>query len=291
MIGSCFTDNVGERLARRHFDVDVNPFSTLFNPLSIASAINDALDGRRFDESDLTSRDGRYATFDRHSEFSDFDREALVGRLNVSTAAAAESLGRCDVLILTFGSAIAFRHVATGHVVANCHKADASLFDRERVTIEASVEAIGGVISRLKTMRPSMITILTVSPVRHSGYGLVEDRLSKSRLALACDRLTSELADTIYFPAYEIVVDDLRDYRFYADDLTHPSTAAVDYVYEIFSESFMTRETRALGEKWRKLALRAGHRHHPMDPSREQFERETELLAAALAASTKSSKR
>lgn len=283
MAGSCFTDEIGRQLSYRIFDVAVNPFGTLYNPESIALAMEEAIDGKIYRQSDLIVNEGRYHSFSRHSDFSGYDPVAVVKHLNESLSETAMQLSLSKVIILTFGSSLAFRHKASGLIVANCHKIPASEFTLEELSVDDIALRWKSLIARLCKINPDLKVILTVSPVRHAGYGLIADRLSKSRLLLACSQLASDLGNVMYFPSYEIMVDDLRDYRFYAGDLVHPSAMAVEYIYEIFSLSFMDEATRITASRWKKLTDRAFHRFPPGSPHAAGFQDETMRLARQLA--------
>ena len=247
------------RLHRHLYEVAVNPTGTLFNPLSIADAIDDALDGRGFTHDELFETDGTWRTLRRHSRFALPDRDATLAMLNDSLDITRRRLLSADMLIVTFGSAIVHRHLPSGKIAANCHKLPASLFSVEPLSVNDITGRWRPLLDTLLSQRPGLEVFFTVSPVRHAGYGLTRDRLSKSTLIVAVNELLSERVH--YFPSYEIVVDDLRDYRWYADDMVHPSAPAVDYVYDIFRQTVMTPETIALADRWKKLTRRLDHRH------------------------------
>lgn len=277
MLGSCFTDEIGNMLRNGLFDVSVNPFGALFNPCSIAQTIDDALDDSEFTPSDLFILDQRHCTFRCHSRLALPDKEATLRLLNATNRSVAQSLSTAGTLIVTFGSAIAFRHIESGKIVANCHKQPSSLFTREEIPISSITDRWSRLIDRIHSLNPCIQVIMTVSPVRHIGYGAVADRRSKSRLAVACDELYRSCKNVTYFPSYEIMVDDLRDYRFYASDMVHPSETAVSYIYDLFSRSFMTDATRSLAERCMKVTRRLNHRN-PTD----DFVKATEAAARML---------
>lgn len=283
MVGSCFTDEVGQRLRSDMFQVEVNPFGTLYNPESMASEIEAALDGRTFVEADIFEENGLYRTFRRHSSFSQPDSAAMVATLNADIERIGRELLDADLLIATFGSSIAFRHIPTGKIVANCHKQPSNLFEREIIPLDVMTERWEALLRMLSEVNPKLRVILTISPVRHSGYGLALDRLSKSMLCVMCHELIDRLEgaiDIVYFPSYEILVDDLRDYRFYADDLAHPSKMAVDYVYDMFRESFMHGAVILRCKQWEKITRRLKHRLSQPNP---EFQAQTLTLAEKLA--------
>lgn len=280
MIGSCFTDEIGRRLQNQLFDVSVNPSGILFNPESIADTIADALDEKRFTADELFEVDGTWRTLRRHSRFSLPDRDATLELLNSSIDTTRSRLLSADLLIVTLGSAIVHRHIPSGKVAANCHKQPSQLFSVEKLRADDIVARWKSLLSVLLKLNPGLKVIFTVSPVRHIGYGLQRDRLSKSTLIVAVNELLGERVN--YFPSYEIIVDDLRDYRWYAEDMVHPSSQAVDYVYDIFRSATMTPQTIATAEKWGKLTRRMAHRH--TSPQAElRFRDETAAMAKELA--------
>lgn len=293
MVGSCFTDEIGARLQNGMFDVNINPFGTLYNPESIAAEIEAALDNRGFTASDLFYEEPFFRTFRRHSGFSATDPQAMLASLNGTMSDTRRWLADANLLIITFGSAIAFRHIGSGDIVANCHKQPGSMFIREFLPSESIVTRWNKLILRLKEFNPALRLIFTVSPVRHSGYGLAQDRLSKSALTIACGHLTASehrqfgsqypsIADCVYFPSYEIMVDDLRDYRFYREDMSHPTDLAVSYIYDVFCRSFMNQETIAYAAEWERLTRRLNHRFADTD-AKTEFINQTLSLASALA--------
>ena len=261
MLGSCFTDNIGSRLKRAIFDCDCNPCGTLYNPASIASALLDILYERPYTASDLFEHDGLWHSFNHHSKFSGTDKEQTLRHINDSLRSAISSLGRASVLIVTFGTAWIYRLKEGNQVVANCHKMPQSMFNREMLSSTQVYGLWNKMLRELSARFPDMKVMFTVSPIRHLADGAHANQLSKATLLTAVDRLVSEFPQqTIYFPAYEIMLDDLRDYRFYAADMVHPSEVAVDYIYDIFRQSFMTDDTVATSKICESLTRRLNHR-------------------------------
>lgn len=261
MLGSCFTDNIGSRLKRAIFDCDCNPCGTLYNPASIASALLDILYERPYTASDLFEHDGLWHSFNHHSKFSGTDKEQTLRHINDSLRSAISSLGRASVLVVTFGTAWIYRLKEGNQVVANCHKMPQSMFSREMLSSTQVYGLWKKMLRELSARFPDMKVMFTVSPIRHLADGAHANQLSKATLLTAVDRLVSEFPQqTIYFPAYEIMLDDLRDYRFYAADMIHPSEVAVDYIYDIFRQSFMTDNTVATSKICESLTRRLNHR-------------------------------
>ena len=258
-LGSCFAESISERLQRAKFSVTTNPFGVLFNPLSIASAIERLSDTRAFAVCDI--REGRegFFSFDAHSSLDGKTHTEIFANLNQAVAQGSKALHDAEWVILTFGTAWVYER--EGRVVANCHKQPASEFERRRLSVAEIVE-------RYKTLFEGVLrdkrVILTVSPVRHLGDGLQENSLSKAILRLAVEELVAKYENAHYFPSYEILIDDLRDYRYYAEDLAHPSKMAVEYVWERFCEYALTDKARELLPKIEQIVMAAEHR--PFNP-------------------------
>lgn len=251
MLGSCFTDNIGSRLAADGFDVAVNPMGSLYNPATIARVLSRALDRRAYDIADLYEYQGIWHCLDFASRRQDTSPERLLNELNADFASLSETLTRAHTWIITLGTAWVFRHIPTASVAGNCHKLPMEQFVRTRLEIDEIADMWNEFII------PGRRIIFTVSPVRHLADGLTGNAVSKSILRLAVDRLSRRCE---YFPSYEIQLDELRDYRFYAADMKHPSDVAVDYIYSRFAETYFSRETRLRALEARRDYLRSQHR-------------------------------
>ena len=261
-LGSCFAENISERLKRAKFSISTNPFGVLFNPFSIANALERLADARTFAVCDITAGKESFFSFDAHSSLDGKSHTEAFGNLNKAVAQGAKSLADADWVILTFGTAWVYEK--EGRVVANCHKQPASHFVRRRLSVTEIVERY----SRLfEDVLHDKKVVLTVSPVRHIGDGLQENSVSKATLRLAVEELVSKYENACYFPSYEILIDDLRDYRYYADDLAHPSKMAVDYVWERFCEAVLAEETKAKMSLVEQIVAAAEHR--PFNPESE----------------------
>lgn len=264
VLGSCFADNIGEKLRQHGFSVCVNPFGTLYNPVSVCSALERLSSGRPFTEGEcvaLGAGDGRVGSFSHHTSFARETADAFLAAANASLSEASAFWQDCTKVIVTLGTAWCFRHTATGRVVANCLKRPAAEFARERLDVAAAA----GLLRAAVAAAPDKDFIFTVSPIRHLKDTAHGNQLSKSILLLAIDSVASDpelTGRTGYFPAYEIVMDELRDYRWYAEDLLHPSAVTVNYLWERFMDAVL-----APGEK--ETLLEAGERfrksqHRPM---------------------------
>lgn len=284
MLGSCFAANIGARLQRELFDVCVNPFGTLYNPASIDAAVQRLVSGAPFTDNDITERNGICHCWHCHSSLSSsLGAETLLRELNSKLEAAAKFAVRSQVAVLTFGFNKVYRLSSNGMIVANCHKFPASTFVEENLGLDTCTEYISSTVGALRRLNPDMKIILTVSPVRYTGYGLHASAVGKATLLLACDSIARSGEGIIYFPSYEALNDDLRDYRFYAADMKHPSDVAVDYIYDIFAESFFDDRTVAIANKAARLSARLAHR--PLctdDEALSSFRRSTLGLADEL---------
>ncbi|MFN8302711.1 MAG: GSCFA domain-containing protein [Saprospiraceae bacterium] len=284
LLGSCFTENMGARLAALKFYASINPFGIVYNPLSISRCLERLLDGDQpFSAAELAQHAGLWHGWEHHGSLSDPDQGRLIERLNTLYFGAVDFLRGADRLIVTPGTADVFFLQAEGRPVANCHKAPAAIFRERRLGVEETVSALQAVFERLHRRLPDLRIILSVSPIRHLRKGPVANQRSKAALLLACAELCERLPYVQYFPAYELLLDDLRDYRFYERDLTHPSGLAQDYIWEKFTETYFSPATLQLADRLRQL--RAAVEHRPFRPDsaeHRQFARKQLELIASL---------
>lgn len=261
-LGSCFADEIGARLSTRLYNILVNPVGTLYNPASIKDAVERIAGshGNR-DNSLIQDSSGIWHSFDYHSRFSSVDRGKVLASIRNAEEMSNRQLKSPDpVVTLTFGSARAFKLKENGKIVANCHKFPGEWFETIDMSVGECKNLMDETVNILRDIAPSVKIIMTVSPIRHKAYGLHEDKLSKAKLLLAVDETVRNFSDTYYFPAYEIMMDDLRDYRFYDSDMTHPSTVAIDYIFECFSKMFIPQSEEKLDKKCISLIKRLLHR-------------------------------
>ncbi len=275
LIGSCFTENMGDRLRSGKFPVYINPFGIVYNPVSMTHCLNHLLlDNQQFEENNLFEHAGLWHSWEHHGHFSQPDRTAALAGINTALKTAAAHLKKANRLLLTLGTADVFTLRSTGEVVANNHKMPAALFAQRRLSVTEAAEGIIAILEKIKLKNPDLRVILTVSPVRHIRNGLVENQRSKATLLLACEQICEALPYSYYFPAYELLLDDLRDYRFYADDMLHPSEVAADYIWQYFGDTFFSEETRRLYARIEKIAAAMQHRpFHPDTPEHRAFAR------------------
>lgn len=269
ILGSCFSENIGRKMQRAFFDVGVNPFGVLYNPFSILNGINLLLDGACLQHDQLFHHASLWHSFSHDSSFSAPEADVALKKINSSLAEAAAFLRQADFLFITFGTAWVFELADTGTIVSNCHKLPGSFFRRRRLRVEEITAAYGQVIESLQQNFPNLHLVFTISPIRHLKDGARGNNVSKSVLSLAIEDLLSNFRNLHYFPAYEIVMDELRDYRFYASDMLHISDVAVDYIWKRFSETYFSSETRVLQKRLEKYS--ADLAHIPMHPDSSAY--------------------
>lgn len=259
LIGSCFAESIGQRMLRHHFNVLVNPNGIMFNPLSISQCIDNCIDNDERSHSGLLERNGLHFSFLHHSSISHPDKEFLRKELKENQQKAHEFLKQANILILTFGSAFVYYHKELKMPVANCHKLPASSFDKILLSVNEIVQEYSALIPKLQSFNPDLKLMFTVSPVKYLKDGLEENNLSKATLLLAVHELKKKFTAD-YFPSYELVIDDLRDYRFFKEDLAHPNETAIDYVWEKFSDTYFTVSTRDLNIELSSINTSENHK-------------------------------
>lgn len=282
-LGSCFVEHIGQRLERLKFEVLCNPSGILFNPVSVGEALVRLIEGRPYTSAELFEHQGLWHSFSHHGRFSHPDQQEALRQMNASLERAAEFFSNATRLVLTLGTAHVFVWRQTGQVVANCHKLPGHAFDRRRLSPRQVVEALAPALALAQAQRPGLQVIATVSPVRHLRDGLLENQRSKAALLLALDELCQSLGFVHYFPAYELLLDDLRDYRFYDADMAHPSSQAIDYIWRYFEGAFFDGKTAELCGQIGRLAAAAEHRPlHPGSAAHQAFARQQLLAIDAL---------
>jgi hypothetical protein len=262
LLGSCFATNVGQRLLSHRFPVLVNPFGVLFNPVSIKNAISYMVADKSFDTRYLVQSDGLWHSFMHHGSFSAADKQQCLANIEASSLEARRFLHSASHVVITLGTAQVWRHVGLDEIVSNCHKVPSREFNHYMLSVNDVVECVGGIVSLLRSVNHEMKIVFSVSPVRYLSKGMHANQLSKATLLLALDQVVRSFPGIVYFPSYEIVMDDLRDYRFYEEDLVHPSKLAVDYIWDVFAQTFFNDETLAINARVARLE-RALH-HRPM---------------------------
>jgi hypothetical protein len=271
--GSCFSENIGQKLLDLKFNVDMNPFGILYNPVSIANSLKILLEKRVFTENDLFNDQGVWSSFYHHSRFSDADRETALEKINGRIALSREFLLNADFLIITFGTSWVYELKKTGQIVSNCHKVPAVEFKRFRLGVYEITEAYHELLEELWRFNPNLKVVFTVSPIRHWKDGAVENQVSKATLLLAIDRLLNGYGDLNcrYFPSYELMMDELRDYRFYAEDMLHLSPVAIDYIFDRFSKVLISNDSLQVAKE--VVKIRKAVLHRPVNSASVEYER------------------
>ncbi|MEB2785206.1 GSCFA domain-containing protein [Algoriphagus persicinus] len=265
-LGSCFAQTIGQKMFDAKFDCLVNPFGTIFHPMILGDLLDHAIFQDKLEENGLIERDGMYFYLGAHSDLHGNSTEQLKKNYAFQLAEIKKYLETGTHLILTFGTSWIYETEDFGRV-ANCHKLPQKLFLKRLVPLEEMASHLGHVFGNISRTYPQLKIILTVSPVRHTKDGIPENQLSKSLLRVLCATLENRFSEVSYFPAYEIMMDELRDYRFYKADLIHPSEVAENYIWEKWIATHFTSETKAKVDQIQKIQLELSH--HPLNPKSE----------------------
>ena len=260
LIGSCFSENINHFLNDYKFKTYTNPNGILFNPISISDCLGTILNNTSVHENVILQREDVYLSYLHHSSINSSNKTLLLEKINTEIVKANTFLKECDFLIITFGSAYAYRHLQLNHTVANCHKQPASNFDKQLIPLNEIITNYSVVIKNLHNFNPKLKIIFSLSPVKYLKDGVIENNLSKSTLTIAIHEIIKQNSNCYYFPAFELVTDDLRDYRFYKEDLAHPNDLAINYIWEKFSTTFFNSITCKLNDHIKKLNQALNHR-------------------------------
>ena len=268
-IGSCFTENIGKKLTDLKFKTDINPFGILYNPISDFNALNFIIENKKFSEEDLFYFNERWNSYYHHGKFSSRDKITTLNNINDRISKASKNIQDTNYLFITFGTAWIYELIETDQIVSNCHKVPNKNFRKKILSVDEIYNVYKDIVDKIKLFNKDIKIIFTISPVRHLKDGFEENFLSKSVLRVAIDKILKNTNSTFYFPAYEIMADDLRDYRFYNDDMVHPSNEAVEYIFDIFKQSFFNKETISVINKVNKFLKAKEHR--PFNPMSNEF--------------------
>ncbi len=292
LIGSCFTENIGAKLRKHKFNVLENSHGILFNPVSVAEAVGDCINNKTYSNNDLFCLNESWHSWKHHSRFSGMSVEESLKKINDSIAETHQYLKEADYLMITLGSSWTYTltskaaNVQPGSVAANNHKAPSDWFEKKLLSAEETFSVLDAMVQNLQSpserhgragFNPKISIIFTISPVRHLREGVIENNRSKAVLIQAVHQLIEKYERAYYFPAYELVIDDLRDYRFYAEDLVHPNYAATEYVWEKFTAACMNEETRELMKHIAEINLAVSHK-----PFNSQSSQHKKFLAGYL---------
>lgn len=282
-MGSCFAESIGATMEKYKFNVLINPNGIIYNPSSISNSLRKYIANYKFDETDLFHANEVWNSWEHHSEYSFLEKEKTLTSINSAISEANKYLLKADWLFITFGSAYYYKRKDTEKLVANCHKQPQKEFTKHLLTVEEIVDDYTHLINDLKNINSKLKIVLTVSPVRYIRDGVVENSRSKARLLETVHQLSERNSNVYYFPAYEIVIDDLRDYRFFKEDLTHPNGIAINYIFEKWLETTFDKETELLFEKVKSIISDSNHRPlHPNTLSHNDFVTSYKLRAKQL---------
>ncbi|SNR62697.1 GSCFA family protein [Lutibacter agarilyticus] len=271
LFGSCFSENITKKLAYFKFNSASNPFGILFNPIVIEQLITNAINLKKYTKEDIFQLNERWHCFDAHSDISAVEKSELLQNLNTAITTTHKQLTKASHLIITLGTAWVYRFIETDRIVGNCHKIPQKKFLRELLSTEEIIASLDNITTLVKSINPSVTIIFTVSPVRHLKDGFVENAQSKAHLLAAIHQITNVKNQLYYFPSYEIMLDDLRDYRFYANDMVHPNETAIDYIWEQFKMVWIAEKSLLTMKE--VATVQKGLAHKPFNPASEQHKK------------------
>ncbi|TDO96538.1 GSCFA domain-containing protein [Flavobacterium sp. 245] len=270
--GSCFAENMAEKFDYFKFQNETNPFGIIFNPVSIEKVMERTVNENWFTEKDVFFHNERWHSFEVHSDLSNSDRQELLETLNKAISETNKQLKEATHIIITYGTSWVYRNLESDEIVANCHKVPQKQFEKELLPVNTIQKSIQNTIGLIQTLNPNINFIFTVSPVRHIKDGFIENQLSKSHLFTALHQTFGFRLSTFnYFPSYEIMMDELRDYRFYTEDMLHPNQIAIDYIWKLFSENYVTEESISIMQEVDEI--QKSLRHRSFNPESEQYQK------------------
>lgn len=268
LLGSCFTEHIGSKLQRLKFPTLINPMGILYNPFSIATCLQNSLEQKVYEKKDLLEHEGLFHSLDHHGRFSHHEAPHCLEKINEELQESRDLLPMASTLLITFGTAWVYEHKETKKVIANCHKLPEKMFTRRLLSLSEIVDRYTPLLKKLQALNPNLHIIYTVSPIRHWKDGAHGNQVSKSILHLAIEELLPLSPKSSYFPSYELILDELRDYRYFAEDMLHINEIGVSYVWKRFGETYFSPETIHIIENLSKIQARLAHRplHREEDP-------------------------
>jgi len=270
--GSCFAENMAEKFDYFKFQNETNPFGIIFNPVSIEKVIERTILEKEFTEKDVFFHNERWHSFEVHSDLSNSDRQELLETLNKAISETHKQLKEATHIIITYGTSWVYRNLERDEIVANCHKVPQKQFSKELLSVDVIQKSIQNTIDLIQTLNPNINFIFTISPVRHIKDGFAENQLSKSHLFTGLHSIFNFRLSTLnYFPSYEIMMDELRDYRFYTEDMLHPNQVAIDFIWQKFTENYMTPESISMMNEVSEI--QKSLRHRSFNPESEQHQK------------------
>ena len=271
LFGSCFSENISKKLSYFKFNTVSNPFGILFNPIAIERLITNAINLKQYADADVFKLNERWHCFDAHSDVSAIEKSKLLQNLNTQISTTHQQLSEASHIVITLGTAWVYRFIENDTIVGNCHKIPQKKFLKELLSVEEITASLENSITLIKSINPSVNIIFTVSPVRHLKDGFVENAQSKSHLLTAIHQIIDYKNQLYYFPSFEIMLDDLRDYRFYAKDMVHPNETAIDYIWEQFKIVWIDEKISSVMKEVE--AVQRGLAHRPFNPTSQQHQK------------------
>ena len=285
LVGSCFVENIGAKLTYYKFRTTINPFGILFHPEAIARFLELAVSSKQLFEADLEELQGRFVSFDAHSALSASSAAETTQLLNEALVETKHQLAEASHIVITLGTSWGYRHLEQDKIVANCHKIPQKAFQKELTSVDDIAVTTRRVLSAIAKVNSQAQVIFTVSPVRHTKDGFVENQRSKAHLLAGMHQALEVSQHSAYFPSYELMMDELRDYRFYDRDLIHPNALAVDYIWERFSSVYFSEETQKTMQKVQEVQQGLGHKaFNPDSEAHQKFLKNLEAKKRALQA-------
>lgn len=277
LLGSCFAENMGEKFDYFKFQTTINPFGIIFNPVSIEKLVKRAVNRISFTETDIFFHNDLWHSYDVHSECSQTDKEILLKQLNAAVEVMHRQIVEVSHIVITYGTSWVYRLKVTNEIVANCHKVPQSEFVKEILSPETITQSMLNTMDLIHQINPDCKFIFTVSPVRHTKDGFPENQRSKAHLITAIQTILNPKSSFLnYFPSYEIMMDELRDYRFYADDMLHPSQVAIDYIWIRFFENYVNTDCFVTMQE--VCNIQKGLAHRPFNPDSKRHQQFLETL-------------
>ena len=268
LLGSCFAENIAEKFSYYKFQNEVNPLGVLFHPIAILDLLTRAHENNPYSEKDIFFSNGCWQSFQSHSRLNSISQIEILDHLNKALKSTQDQLKNASHVILTFGTAWVYEHIQSKTIVANCHKQPQKEFEKSILSIDQLQETFNSIISILKSFNPKVTVVFSISPVRHLKDGFVENNLSKAHLITALHSVINTSENTHYFPSYELLMDELRDYRFYKQDMVHPNQIAIDYVWEKFQPIWIDADVNPIMQEVNQL--QKGFAHKPFNPLAEE---------------------
>jgi lysophospholipase L1-like esterase len=282
-VGSCFSENISKKLSYYKFKKFSNPFGILFNPVAIEKLITNAINEKQYSENDIFKLNERWHCFDAHSDLSSSDKNELLENLNTAVKLTNKELTEASHIIITLGTSWVYRFIKTDAIVGNCHKVPQKKFLKELLSVEEIFASLDNIVTLIKSVNATVNIIFTVSPVRHLKDGFVENSQSKAHLLAAIHQIVNPKNQVFYFPSYEIMLDDLRDYRFYNSDMVHPNETAVNYIWELFKHVWISENTTSVMKEVEIIQKGLAHKaFNPESKQHQQFLEDLHLKISTL---------